>query len=258
VISRPRFASTAALLALASLLVPGLVSAKPSPEGEPATVERTLNADPKDVFEALKGTLAEWKMRKVSFDDRIVKTSWVYSERLREKFRERVVAEFRKDGYVTHLSVTHEKQRQAKEVRQTVTAGSAPWANWNGNWELARDVIRSVEQALGLEAPAVDIDNLTGRAPAPAGIVRQREYVVPPGVAPRVNDLKARRKSLVAEVRAIDGKILSAVYDGRYEEIKDEVARLKERKAKLEGQVALIDREILQLVLSDGDEDPGA
>ena len=82
--------------------------------------------------------------------------------------------------------------------------------------------------------------------------------MVPPGVAPRVNDLKARRKALVAEVRAIDGKILSAVYDGRYEEIKDEVDRLKARKAKLEKQVAAIDREILQLVLADGEELPGS
>ncbi len=248
----------AGVLALASLVLPAVVQAKPSPEGEPASVERTLNADPKAVFEALQGALSDWKMRRVSYEDRIVKTSWKYSERLREKFRSRVVAEFRKDGYVTHLTVTHERQRQMAEVRQTVTAGAAPWSEWNGNWELARDVIRSVEQALGLEEAAVDINNISGRAPAPRGIVVQREYVVPPGVAPRVNDLKARRKSLVAEVRAIDAKILAAVYDGRYEEIKDEVGRQKERKSKLEKQVTAIDAEILQLVLSDGEETPGS
>lgn len=247
--------SSSSLVLAALLLLPAAAEAR-GPEVEPAVVERTLDADPKDVFEALKSALREWKFRKTSFEERIVKTSWRTEERLREQYRGRVVAEFRPDGYVTHLTVRHERQRKAKEIRQTITAGAAPWQDWEGNWELARDVVRAVEQALGLEEPALDIDDISGRPRVPGGIVVQREYVVPPAVAPRVNDLKSRRKSLVTEIKAIDGRILAAVYDGKYEEIKDEVEALKARKAGLEKQVAGIDREILALVLAeDGPSD---
>ena len=235
---------------LCTALAPSRAEAR-GPDVEPAVVERTLDADPKDVFEALKSTLRDWKFRKASFEERIVKTSWRSSERLREEYRERVIAEFAQDGYVTHLTVRHERQRKAKEVRQTITAGAAPWQDWEGNWQVARDVVRSVEQALGLEEPVMDLNSLSNRPPAPGGIVVQREYVVPPAVAPRVNDLKAKRKSLVTEIKAIDGRILAAVYDGKYEEIKDEVDQLKARKAGLEKQVAAIDREILELVLAE-------
>ena len=66
-----------------------------------------------------------------------------------------------------------------------------------------------------------------------------------------MNELKARRRALVTEIKAMDQRILGAVYDGRYEEIRGEVERLKARKATMEDQVGEIDREILALVLAE-------
>jgi hypothetical protein len=248
--TRRQLALATALAAL-SFLGPNAGAQPARAGGRPGTVQATLNADPKEVHEALLGALSEWRIQKQSRKDGIVKTAWVTRENLRETYRERVVAEFAPDGYLTRLTVRHERQRRMKEMKPTLSAGAAPWGDWEGKHEVARNVLRSVEQALGLEAPALDLDNISGRPPAQPGIVVERERIVPASVAPRVNDLKAKRRSLVQEIRAIDGRILAAVYGDRYEEIREEVEALKERKATLEARVAAIDREILELVLAE-------
>jgi len=218
---------------------------------QPTTASTTLHASPEEVHEALLGTLAEWKMRKASLADRIVKTSWRRAERGREAFRDRLVAEYRQEGYVTHLTVRHERQRRMHELKQTLTSPSAPWQDWSGDPQLVRAVVRHVEQALGQEPPPLDMADVTGRSRAPAPVRAQREYVVSPGAAVRVNELKVKRRDVIEEIRALDAEILDAVYDGRYEEIAGEVERLKSRKAALERQVAAIDKDILALVLAD-------
>ena len=63
--------------------------------------------------------------------------------------------------------------------------------------------------------------------------------------------LKAKRRDLVREVKAMDEEILNAVYAGNYEAIRDDVESLKLRKSKMEEQISTIDREILQLVLAE-------
>jgi hypothetical protein len=239
------------LVTLAILLVVSPASARKHRfEGVDATVSTTIHAGAEDVYKALTEALREWKMRKSSLDERIVKTSWIQQERGRELFRDRVVAEFAEEGYLTHLTVRHERQRKMKEMKQTVSGPTASWRKWDGDHALCRAIIGSVEEALGQKPATVDLTSLAGR-PAAATPTIIREYIVPPHVAGQVNTLKAKRRDLVKEVKAMDSKILAAVYDGKYEQIKDDVERWKARKAAFESQIARIDQDILALILAE-------
>lgn len=231
------------------LLLPGLAEAKEF-IAKPAVVTSDINASKEDVFQALQETLSTWRMRKVSLEEGLVKTDWIERTKGDEIFRGRIVAEFQEDGYIVHLKVSHEKQRKMVEFQPSVGGPSPQWKDWDGDYALARDVVSSVEKALG-QAPDAPDDPTKNRVRTPAIAVEEFQCFVPRDVAQRIVDLKTRRRDIVKEIKAVDGQVLDAAYGGRLDSMGDEVTRLKSRKASLEQQVTEIDREILTLVLAD-------
>ena len=215
---------------------------------EPATVMTRLAAEPKDVHQALLEALVTWKMRKESLEEGIVKTEWVDRKKGDQLFRGRIVAEFRQDGYETVLTVKHEKERKAQDL---VTSLGGPTANWqpvNGDHQIAQAVLISVQNALGQGTDPVNI----GTKPASSNrAIEVWDCIVPADVANRINVLKAKRRDLVVEVKAMDQKILQAVYDGKLASMEAEVEQTKQRKAVMEQQITDIDKEILALVIAD-------
>lgn len=220
-------------------------------DGRPAVATSTLTATPEEVHAALLQALSTWRIQRQSLEDGVVKTAWERRERGDELFRGRIRAEFRADGYQTRLSVSHERQRRSDELRTVVTAPAAGWRDVDGDHDVARAVVASVEQALGQEPADQPLDSLRTERRGPAIVRQARDRVVSPEVAIRINELKDQRRELVREIRAMDARILAAVYDDRYEEIAEEIQQLRARKTTMEQQVMAIDREILALVLAD-------
>jgi hypothetical protein len=213
---------------------------------KPATVSTSLTASREDVYKAVKEALVTWKLRLDSLEDGIVKTEWVNRQKGDEKFRGRIIAELKEEGYTTLLSVKHEKQKQALDLVTTVGSQAAKWQDTSGDYQIARDVLVSVEKALGHEEPELKLGERQ-----PSRVIEISDCIVPPEAAGRINELKARRRDLVTEVRAMDKQILDSVYAGNVEQAQSDVERLKTRKATMEGQITAIDREILSLVISD-------
>jgi peptidoglycan hydrolase CwlO-like protein len=152
------------------------------------------------------------------------------------------------DGYETILVVKHEKQRQAKDLVVSLGGPAATWHDVSGDYEIAQDVVLSVEKALGQEPEAVQIGN---KPPTSSRPIEVWDCIVAQDAARRINDLKSRRRDLVTEVKAMDQQILKAVYDGTYEQVKPDIERTKQRKATMEQQITEIDKEILALVVAD-------
>jgi hypothetical protein len=235
--------------ALLALLLPAVAPAKDI-VGQAAVATTSIAATPAEVYQALTEALSTWRMRKTSLEEGIVKTDWVPRPKGREMYRGRIVAEFAAEGYQTHLTVRHEKQRKMTEARPTVGGPAAEWKDWDGDHEIARDVVRSVEKALGHEEAARPLDSLAAR-PTGAVVTIERECIVPPDVARRITALKSQRRDVVRQIRDMDAEIVAAANAGRYEDVKAEVEKGKARRAGLEAQLLEIDKEILRLVLAD-------
>lgn len=243
---------SAALGCVTGLTAPAAPVLAESYQGEPGRAEGSVHASTREVHDALVEALAEWKLRKHDPDEGVVKTSWIVRERGRERFRDRVVAEFATEGFVTVIRIRHERQRKMTEMRSTLSSPPAAWRPWDGDPELAHDVLRSVQRALGEEPESVDLTQIAGRPPAPRGdILIEQRCALSAEAVDRVLALKADRRELVKEVKAIDAKILDAVYADRLDELGSELERLKGRKAALQAHIAEVDREILALVLAD-------
>ena len=238
--------AVAALVALPSFAAANILR---DPNPGPATVTTRLAASPEEVHKALQEALATWKMRKDSLEEGIVKTEWVMRPRGDEMFHGRIVAEFARDGYETVLTVKHEKQRQNKDHTVTLGQPSASWSDVRGDYDIAQDVVNSVEQALGQESTeALEI----GKKPATSSRpIEVWDCIVDPTAANRILQLKSRRRDLVTEVKAMDQQILKAAYDGTLDQMKDDVERTKQRKSMMEQQITDIDKEILALVIAD-------
>ena len=160
----------------------------------------------------------------------------------------RLVADWSVDGYQVLLVVKSEKQLKQAELRPTLGGPSASWMDVDGDYDLARAVITSVERALGVEEAEFKVGERPATSSRP---IEVWDCFVSPQSAARIIDLKSRRRELVTEIKAMDDKILAAVYDGKVSEMQGEIDLLKARKAEMETQVTAVDREILQLVVSD-------
>lgn len=238
-----------AALVLFLLAVPGVALAgKRDSIPRTATASSSLTATPADVHAALLQALEGWPMRKQSQEEGIVKTEWQERKRGDVTYRGRIIAEYRADGYQVLLTVKHEKQMQQAELKPTLGGPSASWMDVDGDYEIAHDVVASVERALGMEEDEVKIGQ---RPPTPSRPVEVWDCFVSPQAAARILDLKSKRRELVTEVKGMDQQILSAVYDGKMDALKGDLDRIKARKAEMEQQITAIDAEILQLVIAD-------
>lgn len=248
--------SSLALRSLGLAAVLGWISLAPVAEARPrrdavaraATVQTSITASEKEVHDALRQALSEWKVRKESAEERILKTEWSEKSRGDATYRTRLVAEWQVDGYQVLLSVRCEKQLKQAELRPTLGGPAASWMDVDGDYDLARAVVTSVEQALGVDEPEYEVGS---RPPTSSRPIEVWDCFVSQAAAARIVDLKARRRELVSEIKAMDEQILAAVYEGKVESIQGDVERVKARKAEMEAQVTAIDREILQIVLSD-------
>jgi hypothetical protein len=234
-------------LAFASLGTPAAARLRDA-EPRVATVTTHLAATPAEVHKALLEALSTWKMRKESKEESIVKTEWQMRPKGDEMYRGRIVAEYQVDGYETVLSVKHEKQRQMRDLQTSIGGPQASWQDVNGDYEIAQAVVHSVEEALGQESEALQIGKKPQTSSKP---IEVWDCIVSPDAATRINDLKARRRDLVTEVKAMDQEILKGVYDGKIDQMHDDVERIKQRKTMMEQQVTDIDKEILALVIAD-------
>lgn len=243
---RPSAAVALALSLLAS--VPLARAGLRDPNPGPAAVTTRLAASTKEVHAALLQALSTWKLRKESLSEGIVKTEWVPRPSGDQMYRGRIVAEFSADGYETVLSVKHEKERQAKDLVTTMGGPQASWQAVSGDFQIAQDVLLSVEKALGQEPDPVQIGV---KPPTSSRPIEVWDCIVTPVAANRINELKSRRRDLVTEVKAMDQEILKAVYDGTYEQLKPDIEKTKQRKAMMEQQITEIDKEILTLVVAD-------
>lgn len=236
---------------LLPVLVLSLFSGSPSAASRDvtatgATVSAMLTAAPEDVHQALLEALSEWKLRVESLEDGLVKTEWAMRPKGDEMYRGRIVAEFQEQGYQTAVSVRHEKQRRADGERVTIGSQAARWQDVDGDGQVARDVLTSIEKALGHEEGPLQLGQRS-----PTRIIEIADCIVPPTAAARINELKSRRRDLVTEVRAMDQQILDAVDAGTLESMAGELDRIKARKASMQDQITAIDREILALVVAD-------
>ena len=245
-----RLASVLAASALAGTVLvtaPACASFRDSAP-HPAVVNAMLTGSKEEVHTALLQALSTWKIRKDSLEEGIVKTEWAARLKGDQHYQGRIVAEFTVQGYQTALSIKHEKQHQEKAMKTSVGGAAPGWDDVTGDSEVAQAVLNSVRDALGQGEEKLEIGK---RPPSPSRPIEINDCIVAPDAAARINDLKSRRKDLVLEVKAMDQQILSAVYDGKYDSIKDDVEKLKARKAMMEDQVTAIDREILALVVAD-------
>lgn len=213
-----------------------------------ASVQTSLTATREEVHQALLQALSEWKIRIDSPDEGLVKTEWVVRPKQDVTYRGRIVADYHQDGYQVLLSIKHEKQLKQSELRPTLGGPAASWMDVDGDYDVARAVATSVERSFGQEEDEVKI----GQAPrTSARPVEVWDCFVSPSAAQRIIDLKNQRRDLVSEVKAMDQKILSAIYDGKVADVQQDVDRTKARKAEMESKITAIDREILQLVIAD-------
>jgi hypothetical protein len=247
-----------AVLAAALVLAPvaaGLLAAPSAVAGprrdavaKAATVTTSITATPQEVYDAVRQALSEWKVRKGSLEESLLKTEWSERSSGDAVYRTRLVAEWQVDGYQVLLSVKCEKQLKQSELRPSLGGPSASWMDVSGDYELARAVVTSVERALGVDEAEYKI----GQRPAtPSRPIEVWDCFVSPQAASRIIDLKSKRRELVTEIKAMDEQIVAAVTGGRVSDVQADVDRLKARKAEMESQVTVVDREILQLVISD-------
>jgi hypothetical protein len=216
--------------------------------GRPAVVQTTLSATPAEVHKALLEALSGWKMRKESQEEGIVKTEWVERHSGDQVYQGRIVAEYAPSGYQVLLTVKHEKQMKLQGLQASLGGPAPGWMDVDGDWEIARAVVTSVEESFGLkEMPST----LGKKDPAAGRPVEVWDCIVSPSSAARILDLKSKRHDLVTEVKAMDQKILDAVYADKVAEIQGEMQALKARKTAMEDQITAIDREILALVVAD-------
>ncbi|MEM7249043.1 MAG: hypothetical protein AAF533_27215 [Acidobacteriota bacterium] len=235
---------------LASLLLSISTSAHAGRlDGSPAEVEAVISGDAEAVFAAVKDALAEWRFRKASLKDGIVKTDWRTRKSGRQTFRGRFLVEFSPDGYFTRVRVKHERQRKRQELQTSIGGPSGGWSNSDGDPAAASAVIRAVEAAFGQGPPkAVFGDQpLAARPSAPPKV--EYERVVPPEIAARINRLKVERKEHAREIRDLDARLL-AVSSGLTQESEEDLKALQSRRRALEKRITSIDRDILAMVLA--------
>lgn len=246
-------ASILAIVAIASIVaILGVPDASAAPRrdavAKAASVQTSITATAEEVYEALRQALSTWKVRRESFDDGMLKTEWSERKRGDATYRTRLVGEWHVDGYQVLLSVKCEKQLKQSELRPTIGGPSASWMDVDGDYELARAVVTSVEQALGVDEAEYQIGKRPETSSRP---IEVWDCFVSQSAAARIVDLKTRRRELVTEIKAMDEQILKAVYDGQVSSIQSDIDRIKARKSQMESQVTVIDREILQLVIAD-------
>jgi hypothetical protein len=239
--------SLSCLLALA--MAPAAPASPPRDSvAKAATAQTTITATPKEVYDAVRQALSEWKIRKESFEEGYIKTEWIERTRGDATYRTRLTADWSVDGYQVLLAVKSEKQLKQGELRPTIGGPSASWMDVSGDYDMARAVVTSVERALGAEEPELKVGQ---RPPTSSRPIEVYDCFVSPQSAARIVDLKAQRRDLVTEIKAMDEKILAAAYDGKMTELQPEMDTLKARKAEMEDRVTAIDKEILQLVIAD-------
>ena len=136
-------------------------------------------------------------------------------------------------------------------MRDLVTTMGGPSARWevaSGDWDVAQAVVLSVQEALGQGPEELEVGTKPRTSSRP---IEVWDCIVAPDAANRINVLKGKRRDLVIEVKAMDAKILQAVYDGKLTSMQAEIDQTKQRKSMMEQQITDIDKEILALVISD-------
>lgn len=245
---------SAPILLLAGLAAVALAPADAHAEGRAAVARATLTAEPAAVRQALLEALESWGIQLDDPEVGIVKTAWVERLRGRQRLRGRVIAEYREDGYQTALSVKHLVELERSALRSTLASPAPTWREADGRHAIARDVVRSVERALGEDAavPLSSLDGITRASGPPLRLQADgRDRVVSPDTARRINGLKDRRRSLVIEIRAADSRIQEALEgkDGSRDAASTQA--LVARKRTMQDEIVAIDREILALVLAE-------
>jgi len=244
----PRYRLALAGMITLLTLLGSTAQAGRSAAGKPAVVQTTISASPAEVHAALLEALSDWKMRKTSQEEGIVKTEWVERHAGDQVYQGRIIAEYAPSGYQVLLTVKHEKQLKLQGLQASLGGPSPGWMDVDGDWEIARAVVTSVEESFGLKEMPVELGKKDPTAGRP---IEVWDCIVSPSTAARILDLKSKRRDLVTEVKAMDQKILDAVYADKVAEIQGEMAALKARKVAMEDEITSIDREILSLVVAE-------